>query len=345
MLAAGLTLIGIAHADSLHAASLGVLYNLDDPASRQVALYYAAHRAIPSQNVIGIHLPRVAIMAPQSFSSIRQRALYELPAAVQSLVLVWSKPYAVGCMSVTSAFASGYRPEFCQPGCARTPVNPLFNSDGWLPADTVGWWPAMLLPSDDMSLARALIERGITADASAKSGTLYLVRTGDVARNVRAGSYADVELMLAGRIRIMELSAPVILDIPDAIGYFTGATHVEELPRIHFRSGAVADHLTSKGGILDGSDQMPALEWLKQGATASYGAVSEPCNFSEKFPNIRVLFEHYAHGETVLEAYWKSVPMPGQGLFIGEPLSRPYAEAGKPQTRQTSRGASFQDAP
>jgi hypothetical protein len=48
----------------------------------------------------------------------------------------------------------------------------------------------------------------------------------------------------------------------------------------------------------------------------------------EKFPNVDVLFEHYRHGETVLESYWKSVAMPGQGIFIGEPLARPYAERG-----------------
>ena len=27
----------------------------------------------------------------------------------------------------------------------------------------------------------------------------------------------------------------------------------------------------------------------------------------------------------MIEAYWKSVYMPGQGLFIGEPLARPFA--------------------
>jgi hypothetical protein len=36
------------------------------------------------------------------------------------------------------------------------------------------------------------------------------------------------------------------------------------------------------------------------------------------------LFNHYLKGDTLLEAYWKSVAMPGQGLFIGEPLARPY---------------------
>lgn len=264
-------------------------------------------------------------MTPEVFSPIRARVLDRLPAAVQSLALVWSQPYAVGCMSITSAFAAGYRPAFCQPGCAVTPSNPLFDADGWLPADTVGWWPAMLLPSADPALARALIQRGMAADFSAPPGTLYLVRTADQARNVRAATYADVELKLAHRVRIVQISTPIERDIPDVLGYFTGARDVTELPLIHFRAGALADHLTSTGGVLEGGNQTSIRSWIARGATASYGSVSEPCNGLEKFPNVSVLFEHYTHGETALEAYWKSVAMPGQGLFIGEPLARPYA--------------------
>jgi uncharacterized protein (TIGR03790 family) len=323
-LAAGLLLMGSAHAEGLNAARLGVLYNADVFSSREVALYYAAQRAVPPENVLGIHLPDVDVISPEAFTPIRRQALDQMPTTVQSLVLVWSRPYAVGCMSVTSAFAAGYRPQFCPLACTRTPISPLFDSGGWLPADTVGWWPAMLLPSDDVILARALIQRGVAADATASAGTLYLVRTGDPHRNVRAAGYAAVELMLAHRVHVMELSTPVNREAADAIGYFTGVTHVEELAKIRFRNGAVADHLTSKGGELDGTSQMPAIAWLRQGATASYGTVSEPCSFVEKFPDPLVLFEHYTHGETVLESYWKSVQMPGQGLFIGEPLSRPY---------------------
>ena len=33
----------------------------------------------------------------------------------------------------------------------------------------------------------------------------------------------------------------------------------------------------------------------------------------------------YLQGETLLEAYWKSVAWPGQGIFIGEPLAAPFA--------------------
>jgi uncharacterized protein (TIGR03790 family) len=254
--------------------------------------------------------------------------LEELPTTVQALLLVWSKPYAVGCMSITTAFAAGYRAAFCQPGCSRTLLSPLFDSVGWLPVDTVDWYPAMLLPSADEELARDLIKRGISSDFSSPSGILYLVSTSDSKRNVRAVTYNDVALSMAKRLRVVQLVAPVSTRITDAIGYFTGMTRVAELPRIEFRPGALADHLTSMGGMLDGTDQMSIIEWLKQGATASYGTVSEPCSISEKFPNVGVLFEHYRHGETALESYWKSVAMPGQGIFIGEPLARPYAERG-----------------
>jgi uncharacterized protein (TIGR03790 family) len=228
-------------------------------------------------------------------------------------------------MSITTAFAAGYRPEFCEPGCEPTAPNPLFDSQGWLPADTVGWWPSMLLPTDDVPMARALIERGIAADGSAPAGTVYLVRTADAARNVRAASYAEVQQTFSDRVHIAELSSPVTQDIPAAIAYFTGAAHVEELRQVHFLAGAVADHLTSSAGVLAGGSQMSVLAWLGQGATASYGMVSEPCNHPGKFPAIEVLLRHYLRGDTVLEAYWKSVEMPGQGLLVGEPLSRPYA--------------------
>jgi superfamily II DNA helicase RecQ len=37
-----------------------------------------------------------------------------------------------------------------------------------------------------------------------------------------------------------------------------------------------------------------------------------------------ILIGQYVRGETLIEAYWKSVAWPGQGVFIGEPLAAPY---------------------
>ena len=92
-----------------------------------------------------------------------------------------------------------------------------------------------------------------------------------------------------------------------------------------FVSGAIADHLTSVGGVLFGGSQMSILRWLEAGATASYGTVVEPCAFPQKFPHPAIVIDRYTRGEALIEAYWKSVAWPGQGLFVGEPLATPYA--------------------
>src|ERR1700675_4528395 len=96
-------------AEGLTAARLGVIYNLDVPASVEIAHVYAAKRGIPAENVLGIHLPNTDVVSPEVFAAARSRVLDRLPTAIQSLVLVWSRPYAAGCMSITTAFAAGYR--------------------------------------------------------------------------------------------------------------------------------------------------------------------------------------------------------------------------------------------
>lgn len=311
-------------AEGLGPDELGVIYNRNDASSVRIALYYAARRHIPATNLIGLAVPERAIISREELGALRAEMLQSLPSSVQSLLLVWSKPYAVECMSVTTAFAAGYQPGFCEPGCGRTIPSPLYDTRGWLPADTIGWLPAMLLPTADEAMARALVERGIRADGSAPLGTAYLVRTQDAARNVRATGFEEAEALLSSRVHIADITTPVLRPLSDVLAYFTGAVWVEELSNLSFLPGAAADHLTSYGGRLDGVKQMPAVAWLRQGSTASYGSVSEPCAHLEKFPSPLVFLKHYLRGDTLIEAYWKSVAMPGQGLFVGEPLARPY---------------------
>jgi uncharacterized protein (TIGR03790 family) len=328
VLLVGLALSGLhaAGAEGLGPDRLGVLYDRNDASSTRIAQYYAERRHIPAGNLIGLAIPERDNISREELEGLRIGMLQKLPSNVQSLLLVWSKPFAVECMSVTTAFAAGYKPGFCEPGCARTLASPLYGTRGWLPADTIGWLPAMLLPSEDEALARSVIERGIRADGTAPSGAAYLVRTQDSARNVRAAGYAQVEELLSNRLRIVDIRTPVQRPLTDILAYFTGAVWVEELSELHFLPGAAADHLTSTGGRLDGLRQMSAMAWLRQGATASYGSVTEPCAHLGKFPSPLVFLDRYLRGDTLLEAYWKSVVMPGQGLFIGEPLARPYPD-------------------
>src|ERR1700677_1212585 len=214
----GLTLVVCtAWGEGLSPDRLGVIYNRDDRSSIDVARYYAKRRGIPEANLIGLSVPDRAVISRDELKRLRSEMLLSLPTDVQSLLLVWPRPYAVECMSVTTAFAAGYAAGFCESGCRSTIKSPLFDSEGWLPADTAGWLPAMLLPSADEALARAVIDRGIKADDSEPSGTAYFVRTQDFSRNVRAAGYADAEALLSNRVRIIEVTTPVKAPLTDIL--------------------------------------------------------------------------------------------------------------------------------
>jgi hypothetical protein len=182
----------------------------------------------------------------------------------------------------------------------------------------------MMLAATSKQLAFALIERGIESDFSAPEGAAYLLETNDRARSVRKVLFPGVLQQVGGKIPVRVERAQAVKDAPDVMFYFTGLQQVPDIETNRYLPGAVADHLTSFGGQLTNSSQMSALRWLEAGATGSYGTVVEPCAFVPKFPNPQILLKHYLAGETLIEAYWKSVLMPGQGVFIGEPLARPY---------------------
>jgi len=174
---------------------------------------------------------------------------------------------------------------------------------------------------------KKLIDRGVASDHTFPVGTGYLVSTSDKARNVRAANYPEIiQQYLGSSLDLRLVRADYIKNRSGVLFYFTGIKYVKALKTIRFVPGAIADHLTSAGGYLASSgDQMSSLRWLEAGVTGSYGAVVEPCNYPAKFPQPGVVIKHYFQGETLIEAYWKSVAWPGEGIFIGEPLAAPFS--------------------
>ena len=321
---------------ALTPAELGVVVNVDDPQSVAVADYYVERRGIPAANVVrlGLGSPRKAL-SPAAFERARGELIVRMPVSVQALAITWTYPYRVGCMSLTTAFALGYGTRHCADGCRPIAPNPYYDSRSERPFAELQVRPAMMLAAGSVADARALIDRGIRSDGSRPAGRAYLVMTSDRARSSRAPRFPAVREALGGRIPVVLAMTDGIRGRDDVMFYFTGATTVPWLETLGFPPGALADHLTSQGGRLEGDGQMSALRWLEAGATASYGTVVEPCNFPQKFPDPGVAMRHYLDGDTAVEAYWKSVVWPGQGLFIGEPLARPYApgDAGAPTAR------------
>ncbi len=311
--------------NALTAAQLGIIVNDDDPLSIAIGNYYKQRRKIPDDNIVHIRFkPGKSIMQPGEFAVLKSSVDARLPARVQALALTWTAPYRVGCMSITAAFTFGYDVRYCAEGCQITATSSYANSNTHKPFDELGIRPTMMLAATSKPFAFALIERGIEADYSLPNGAAYLIETSDVARSVRKELFPAVLQQFGARLPVHIEQAPTLENAKDVMFYVTGSVQVAALDSNHYLPGAIGDHLTSYGGQLTGHEQMSALRWLEAGVTGSYGTVVEPCAFIAKFPNPQILLKHYLAGETLLEAYWKSVVMPGQGVFIGEPLARPY---------------------
>jgi len=310
------------------ASQIALVVNVNDMDSRLVAAYYQKKRGIPKQNVIEVEFPPGQnSISKDTFNKIYQQVIDKTPEAVQFYALAWTQPYKVDCMSVTSAFAFGFDERYCAAGCKRTAISSYYSSDSEQPKDDLGIRPSMMLAGSSLQQVYDMIDRGVAADGSKPEATAYLMSTSDKARNVRSNRYPAIQECLSDKINIEQINSDVLKDKDDVMFYFTGKTKVDEIDSNQYPPGAIADHLTSTGGRLTGGRQMSILRWMDAGVTASYGTVVEPCAFTQKFPNPAIVIERYLKGESLIEAYWKSVAWPGQGVFVGEPMAAPYADS------------------
>jgi uncharacterized protein (TIGR03790 family) len=324
--AADLSRLSLPHV-GLRARDLAVVINDSDPASVEIGRYYAAKRGIAADRVIHVRFPAHPVMNFGDFMRVKEVLDARLGPEVQALALAWTQPFRVECMSVTAAFALGFDPaSYCVEGgaCSTTKPSPYFNSASNAPFTDHRIRPAMLLAATGVDSGKRLIDRGLRSDESWPEGKAYLMNTSDKGRNVRAETYERVKSVLGPAYPIEQVDADALEGKTDVMFEFTGVAQVAKMTSNRYLDGAMTDHLTSWGGGLIGYDQTSALDWLTAGATGSYGTSTEPCSFRAKFPDVGVAMAHYLLGETLIEAYWKSVLMPGQGVFVGDPLARPF---------------------
>lgn len=326
---------------ALPSSDLALIVNILDPQSVQVANYYQNARKIPVANIIQVSFPPgQQNMAAEDFNIIRASVLSKTPANVQAYALTWTTPWKVDCMSITSAFAFGFNTAYCQPEnagtCYATILSQYYSTNSKLPRTDFSIIPTMMLGGFNFPKVQAVIDRGVLSDFTFPKGDGYLYTTTDPYRNVRTTRFnyaASVWNDPVNSLKITHINnsagtGPDYLEnVQNILFYFTGAYQVEGLSTLKFVPGAVADHLTSYGGTITAEDeysQMSALRWLEAGVTGSYGTVIEPCAFRSKFPDPPILFQNYFAGASLIESYWKSVAMPIEGLFIGEPLAKPW---------------------
>jgi len=314
-------------------ADLGVVINTADPYSVAVGEYYVQKRGIPQEQVLRVELPVRNSLNVAEFGELYAQIRDFMGPQVQALALAWTQPFSVGCNSITSALTLGLEPEACRNGCAVSKPSRFFNSPSSHPFTDLGLRPSMLLASRSVESAQALIDRGIASDGSlgkrgAPPANAVFVNTADAARSVRTRLFPPAGPMGQLGANVVLANGTAAVPLRRVIVYQTGVTRENSIDSKQWLPGALADHLTSYGGqLVDGSGQMSVLEWLESGATASYGTVSEPCNHLQKFPHPQVLLLNYVQGATAIEAYWRSVAWPAQGVFVGEPLAAPFSRS------------------
>ncbi|NYE62144.1 uncharacterized protein (TIGR03790 family) [Duganella sp. 1224] len=310
----------------LSPAQLALVVNDNEPNSVAIAALYRDAHQVPAANVVHVRLPpRQRRLTSDEFAALKKQIDAQLAPGIEAVLMVWTAPYAVECNSITAAFSLGYDAAQCNKPCGPGRPSAYFNGGESRSYAEGGVRLSMLMPTESVELASAVITRGATRYLRLPSATAYFLNTSDRARSSRARYFPPSGVVKAKELTIKTMNADVLEGAQDVMLYHTGLVKVSKLDTLHFLPGALADHLTSTGGDLLSDAQMSSLRWLEAGATASYGTVSEPCNYWEKFPNSLVLLRHYLNGDSAIEAYWKSVAWPAQGLFIGDPLAAPYA--------------------
>ena len=340
----------------LHAGESGlnvaVVVNQNSSNSVQLGNYYCEQRQVPPQNLVRISWPGPGtIWTKTQFQSNLVTPLQNALAArglttqIDVVVLSMDIPYRVsetnGLNSTTSALFYGFKPDDPAPGpslpdsCSLPAAssNAYAGSEDLFrniaPGSSPNTYFVTLLTASNLDLARRVVGQGAASDGTFPPQTVWLAKSSDAARNIRYENCDNA--VFNTRVRGSYSAVRTNSDSPDGLtnllGYEIGIINFTILSNA-FVPGAMADSLTSNGGIIfDPNDHTTLLGFIHAGAAGSYGTVIEPCAYLEKFPDPQNYF-YQSRGFSLVECYYQSVQNPYQGLIVGEPLAAPFALRG-----------------
>lgn len=327
-------------------SGLNVTVVVNQASSNSVALgnAYAERRAVPPQNVIRVHWPGGNTQwSTTDFTNVLLQPLLGaladrgLTNQIDFVLLSMDLPYRLvqggsDANSTTAALFYGFKPD-PNPLCtlAAESQNSYAGSEDIFrlapPATAPGHsFLATMITEETLEGAVRLVDAGVNADATFPTNRIVLAQTSDTARSVRHTNFdhAVFELRVRGGVTAVRTNSDATAGWGPLLGFQTGLANFT-LTNTSFVPGALADNLTSFGGLIfeNGLGQTTLMEFLRAGAAGSYGTVTEPCNYVEKFP-LPLAHFYQVRGFTLAEAYLMAVAHPYQGLLVGDPLAAPF---------------------
>ena len=344
-----------------------LLVNGRSPDSIEIGKAYAELRGVPESNVVRLALPFETedwnhTVDHEAFTrSIWKpatRIMKKRGLEGQILAWVYSVDFPIRLSTATPISIQGItflRNRLPDPGDVRhaTYHSPLFagpSSRQGLPHRTQTFdrykvWlredmplPSMMLGhrgknGNTLAEIRRCLNRGAASDGTRPSGTVYFIQSEDVRSKCRQWQLrgANDDLTKLGLSVVIGHGKPAPLQ--DVIGLQMGTPNVKT-DRHTFLPGAMAEHLTSAAAVFHQDHQTKLTSWIRAGATASCGTVSEPYAIWEKFPTAHFYY-HYASGATMIESFYQSIKSPLQILLVGDPLASPW---GAPEVSMSLEG-------
>lgn len=172
------------------------------------------------------------------------------------------------------------------------------------------------------------LHRSAAADRTYPDATFGFSKTDDVRSTTRFPVVPDAIAWLLARDEKVEIFPAALPTGKIAyVGLLLGSATLPLADRKwSFAPGAIAENLTSFGGMFENASQTKLTSLLNAGAAMSSGTVTEPYALPPKFPTA-MMYPYYGEGVTAIEAFYLSVQSPYQLLIVGDPLCQPYSRA------------------
>ena len=262
--------------------NVAVVVNASSSNSVQLGNYYCERRQVPAQNLLRILWPGGNTeWSKADFETLLATPLAQMLTArgltgqVDTVVLSMDIPYRVahvvdatasGKNSTTSALFYGFKPDTTPPpgvpgSCSLPPdsANAYAGSENVFrqvaaPAATSNFL-AFMITATNLATAEAIVDRGVASDGTFPPQKAFLTKSTDYDRNVRylAFDNAILDNAVLGRVTLVRTNTNDPQSQGTQLGSLTGA-YGFGVSKYSFLPGAMADNLTSYGGVLFEND-------------------------------------------------------------------------------------------